>query len=174
MSSLFSGGPVGPRERARRRWCRRAEGPPTRPRSRRRRRWRRWRLGDHDGDLIRFPAADRSVDGGCTRVVDPHERRLVAHREAVLVHGRVAAVMMSTTPGTARHIGRHRQHPGVSPAREDDNGVQCSGRNGIACVFDRPVGLGGGVVAERDWPTLIRTRSRRVRPARHWPGGPPA
>ena len=45
------------------------------------------RLGDHDGDLIRFPAADRSVDGGCIRVVDPHERRLVAHREAVLVHG---------------------------------------------------------------------------------------
>ena len=108
------------------------------------------RLGDHDGDLIRFPAADRSVDGGCIRVVDPHERRLVAHREAVLVHGRVGGGDDVDDAGhRTRCIGRHRQHPGVSPAREDDNGVQCSGRNGISCVFDRPVGLGGGVVAER-------------------------
>ena len=64
--------------------------------------------------------------------------------------GRVPCLVGDMPPGTSeRRIGRHRQHPGVSPAREDDNGVQCSGRNGIACVFDRPVGLGGGVVAER-------------------------
>ena len=107
-------------------------------------------LTDHDCDLVGLPARHGSVDGCTTGVVEADERWLITHGEAVLVDRSIGG---GDDVDDARHrtrrIGRHRQHPGVSPAREDDNGVQCSGRNGIACVFDRPVGLGGGVVAER-------------------------